>query len=172
MNLDTERLRQFIENSADLMEEHGFPRMAGRVIGALLVCLPPYMSHEELAEQLQASKGSISMSTQLLIRLDVVERISLPGQRRHFYRLQENLWSDYLSKVASHVNREREVVMDGLAALEGEPVEMKRRLIEMLVVSDFVLEEWPGLVSRWETRRDELLNKRLIEMAQDSEERE
>jgi len=172
MNLDTERLRQFIENSADLMEEHGFPRMAGRVIGALLVCLPPYMSHEELAEQLQASKGSISMSTQLLMRMNMVERISLPGQRRHFYRLRENLWKDFLSKAASHVIREREVVMDGLAALEGEPVEMKRRLIEMLVVSDFVLEEWPGLVSRWETRRDELLKKRLTEMAPDAEERE
>ena len=165
MNLDNERLRQFIENSADLMEEHGFPRMAGRVIGALLVCLPPHLSHEELAGLLQASKGSISMSTQLLMRLDFVERISLPGQRRHFYRLKENLWNDYLSKVASHVNREREVVMDGLDALEGEPVEMKRRLIEMLVVSDFVLEEWPGLVSRWEARRGELLSKRLTEMA-------
>lgn len=168
MNLDNERLRQFIENSADLMEEHGLPRMAGRVIGALLICLPPHLSHEELAEQLQASKGSISMSTQLLMRMSYVERISLPGQRHHFYRLRENLWNDFLSEVVSHISREREVVMDGLVALEGEPVEMKRRLIEMLVVSDFVLEEWPGLVSRWELRRDELLNKRLTEMAQDT----
>ena len=172
MDVDSERRFQFIENSADLMEEHGFPRMAGRVIGALLICLPPHMSHGELAEQLQASKGSISMSTQLLMRLDFVERISLPGQRRHYYRLKENLWNDYLSKVVSHINREREVVMDGLAALDGEPVEMKRRLIEMLVVSDFVLEEWPGLVSRWEARRGELLNNRLTEMAQDAEARE
>jgi hypothetical protein len=48
---------------------------------------------------------------------------------------------------------------------------MKRRLIEMLVVSDFVLEEWPGLVSRWEARRGELLKKHLTEMAQDAETR-
>jgi len=168
MNLDSDRLRQFIENTADLMEEHGLPRMAGRVIGALMICMPPYLDHDELAEQLQASKGSISMSTQLLMRMNFVERISLPGQRRHFYRLQENLWNNFLSEVVSHINKEREVVMDGLVALEGEPVEMKRRLIEMLVVSDFVLEEWPGLVSRWELRRGELLNKRLAEMAQDA----
>ncbi len=165
MNLDNERLRQFIEDSADLMEEHGFPHMAGRVIGALLICLPPHLSHEELAEQLQASKGAISMSTQLLMRLNFVERFSLPGQRRHFYRLRENLWKDFLAKAASHSNRDREVVMEGLSVLEGEPVEMKRRLIEMLVVSDFVLEEWPGLVSRWEARRDELLDIRLTELA-------
>lgn len=172
MDFDNERLRQFIENSADLMEEHGFPHMAGRVIGALMICTPPHLSHEELAEQLQASKGAISMSTQLLMRMNMIERISLPGQRRHFYRLRENLWKDFLSKTSRHINKEREVVLGGLVALEGEPVEMKRRLIEILVVSDFVLEEWPGLVSRWEARRDELLKKRLTEMAQDAEERE
>ena len=41
MKLDTERVRQYIEDSADLMEEHGFPRMACRVIGALMICAPP-----------------------------------------------------------------------------------------------------------------------------------
>ena len=112
------------------------------------------------------------MSTQLLMRMDFVERISLPGQRRHFYRLRENVWRNFLPKIVSHIHRERGIIMDGLAVLKGGPIEMKRRLIEMLVVSDFVAEEWPGLVSRWEVRRDELLKKRLTEMAQDAEEME
>ena len=74
--------RQFIEDMGDLMDEHGMPHMAGRVIGALLVCDPPHRSLDELAEELQASKGAISMSTQLLIRLGVIEKISIPGERR------------------------------------------------------------------------------------------
>ena len=160
-----ERLSRYIENTASMMEEHGFPRMAGRVIGALMICTPPHLSHEELAERLQASKGSISMSTQLLMRLDIVERINLPGERRSFYRLREDIWKNFLAEVVNHVHREREVVFDGLAVLEGEPAEMKRRLIEMLVVSDFVLEEWPELLKRWEKRRSELLEKRLAELA-------
>ena len=40
MKFDNERVRQYVEDSADLMEEHGLPRMAGRVIGALLICMP------------------------------------------------------------------------------------------------------------------------------------
>ena len=170
MNLDHEDARQFIERSAELMEEHGFPRMAGRVIGALLICDPPHLSHEDLAEQLQASKGSISMSTQLLMRLNVVEKISLPGQRRHYYRLHKNLLSDFLVKIANHIDKERSVVLAGLDVLADAPIDVKRRLIEMLVVSDFVLEEWPGLMSRWDERKEALLGKRLSEMAQDAKE--
>ena len=146
MDFGNARLRQFIENLADLMEEHGLPRMAGRVISALMICTPPYLSHEELAEQLQASKGSISMSTQLLMRLSMVERISLPGQRRHFYRLRENLWKDFLSKAANHIIREREVVMDGLAVLEAEPVEGVEGLLvhEADLVDEFRIRIQPG----------------------------
>ena len=172
MDVDNERHRQFIENTADLMEEHGFPRMAGRVIGALMICTPPYLSHEDLAEQLQASKGSISMSTQLLMRLDIVERISLPGHRRHYYRLRERLWNDLLSTRAEHILQHVKLVEDGLALLEHEPIESKMRLIELQVFSDFVLEALPEMADRWERRRPELMKKRLAKMAQDAEGRE
>ena len=172
MTVDNNRHRQFIENTADLMEEHGFPRMAGRVIGALMICTPPYLSHEELAEQLQASKGSISMSTQLLMRLSIVERISLPGLRRHHYRLRERLWKDLLSTSSEHILQHIELAADGLAILEGEPSESKMRLVELQVFSDFILEALPEMAERWEQRRPELMKKRLTEMAQDAEERE
>ena len=158
-------LHQFIESSAELMEEHGFPRMAGRVIGALLINDPPHMSHDELAELLQASRGSISMSTQLLMRLSIIERFSVPGERRSYYRLRENLWHDFLTDIEKHVQRERNVVLQGLTVLENEPIEIKRRLIEMLVMSDFMQEEWPGLMERWEDRRRSLLETRLAELA-------
>ena len=165
MNVDSDKLRQFIENTADLMEEHGLPRMAGRVIGALMICTPPYLDHDELAEQLQASKGSISMSTQLLMRLSIVERISLPGHRRHYYQLRGRLWKDLLSTSAEHIRRHLKLVEDGLALLESEPVAAKMRLIELQVFSDFILESLPEMAKRWEQRRPELMKKRLAQLS-------
>ena len=165
MNVDNERHRQFIENTADLMEEHGFPRMAGRVIGALMICTSPHLSHEELAEQLQASKGSISMTTQLLMRLSIVERISLPGHRRHYYRLREQLWNDLLSTRSEHILQHLSLVDDGLALLKTEPIEAKMRLIELQVFSDFILESLPEMAKRWEQRRPELMKKRLAQLS-------
>ena len=165
MKLDNERVRQYIEDSADLMEEHGLPRMAGRIMGALVICVPPHLSHEELADLLQASKGSISMSTQLLVRLDIVERISLPGHRRHYYRLRKNLWNELLSTRTEHIQKHLKMVDDGLALLESEPIEAKMRLIELQVFSDFVLEALPELADRWERRRPELMKQRLANLS-------
>ena len=166
MTVVNNRHRQFIEDTADLMEEHGFPRMAGRAIGALMICTPPYLSHEEMAEQLQASKGSISMSTQLLMRLSIVERISLPGHRRHHYRLRERLWKDLLSTRAEHILQHLKLVDDGLALLGDEPIEAKMRLIELQVFSDFVLEALPEMAERWKQRRPELMKNRLAQLSQ------
>lgn len=171
MDLGKERLRQFIENTADLMEEHGLPRMAGRVIGALMICAPPYLSHEEMAEQLQASKGSISMSTQLLMRISIVERISLPGHRRHYYRLRERLWNDLLSTRTEHTQQHLKLASDGLELLKNEPLEAKMRLIELQVFSDFILEALPEMADRWERRRPELMKNRLAQLASGVSER-
>ncbi len=161
MELHDQQVLQYIEDSADLMEAHGLPRMAGRIIGALLVCTPPYMNHDELADQLQASKGSISMSTQLLMRLNIVERISLPGHRRHYYRLRKHLWSDLLSTRTEHIQKHLKLVDDGLALLVNEPSDTKMRLIELQVFSDFVLEALPTIAEQWERRRPELMKERL-----------
>ena len=165
MDSANERRRQFIEDSGDMMDEHGLPHMAGRVVGALMICTPPYLSHEELATQLQASKGSISMSTQLLVRLNIVDRISVPGHRPHFYRLREQFWNDLLSTSSEHILKHLKLVADGLALLEGEPVESKMRLIELQVFSEFFLELLPEMADRWETRRAELIEARLAQLS-------
>lgn len=154
---------RFIEQAGDMIEEHGLPHMAGRVIGALLVCVPPYMSLDELADQLRSSKGSISMSTQLLLRLGVIEKVSIPGERRHFYRVHPDMWTGLLTRPMEHLNRHRDVVEDGLEALASEPIEARQRLLEMLAFFDFVAEEMPLFAKRWEKRRVELIQQRMKE---------
>ncbi len=163
MNANVESHRQFIEDAGDMIDEHGLPHMAGRVIGALLVCMPPHRSLDELAGELQASNGSMSMATQLLLRFGVIEKISIPGERRHYYRVRSDLWSILFAQREAHLERHRRVTETGLRLLEGRPVEEKRRLLDMLVFFDFVAEESPGFAARWERRRNDLMNKRMEE---------
>ncbi|HEX7974611.1 MAG TPA: MarR family transcriptional regulator, partial [Anaerolineales bacterium] len=78
--------QHFVEEVALVFEEIGIARMAGRILGWLLISNPPHQSADELAEALQASKGSISTMTRLLIQADLIERIGLPGERRDYFR--------------------------------------------------------------------------------------
>jgi len=163
MDQTTSERRQFIEDMGELIDEHGLPRMAGRVVGALLICSPPHASLDELAEVLQASKGSISMSTQLLLRLGIIDRISLPGHRKHYFQVGSSLWESLFLDRSDHIERHLAVVRQGLEQMAGEPAEVKRRLIEMQVFLDFVLGELPGLSTRWAEQREALLQRRLAE---------
>ena len=156
---------EFIEAMGDLMEEHGLPHMAGRVIGALLICPETHMSMDELVDELQASKGSISMSTQLLVRLGILDRVSLPGHRRRYYRIREALWEGLFLDRTEHINQHADLVLKGLDLLQSERIEQKRQLIEMQVFFEFLSKELPGISERWAAQRDALLEKRLAEHA-------
>ena len=144
--------RQFIEDAGDLLEEHGLPHMAGRMLGALMICIPPQMSMDELAEELQASKGSISSATQLLLRMGIVEKLSRPGHRKHYYRVRPNMWT-YLMKQDAHIAEHLDLVRSGLQAVKEAPEAAQLRLLEMKLFFEFTNEEMPGFLKRWEEKR-------------------
>ena len=167
MNRDA--YKRFIEQAADLMDEDGLPHMAGRVVGALMVCRPSYMSHDELAEDLQASRGAISMATQLMLRMNIIERISLPGERKHYYQLRTSFLEDVLSVRAEHLLDHQRLFDAGVELLRGEPMEAKARLIRLQAFLDFLAEELAGLNERWQERREELIRRRIEEMTEEKE---
>jgi DNA-binding transcriptional regulator GbsR (MarR family) len=72
--------------------------MVGRLFGWLLISDPPYQSPSELAEVLQASKGSISTSIRTLTQMGFIERHVIPGSRHDHFKLQE----DAIKKVIKH----------------------------------------------------------------------
>lgn len=160
---DIEARRRFVEGTGDMMEEHGLSHMAGRVFGALQICVPPHMSMDELAEELQVSKGSISMATRMLLRIGVIEKVGLPGHRRHYYRVRPGVWMDLFAQRTEHLHRHKELARLGLSALVDEPIEAKERLLEMMVFFDFVEEEIPCLAERWKTRYPELRKAQMEE---------
>ena len=86
--MNTERL-QFVEDTALLFEEIGLTRMAGRIYSWLMVADETEVSFDGLTEALQASKGSISTNIKMLENLGLVESVSLPGDRKTYYRLKQ-----------------------------------------------------------------------------------
>jgi len=153
MSQQDDELR-FVEMAGELLEEHGMPRMAGRVLGALMICVPPRLTMRELADRLQASKGSISTATRLLLRLGLIERVSAPGCRAREYRMRRDAFSSLFVQENEHLVRHREFARLGLAILREQPVELQRRVLEMQAFFEFVGAELPRLVSRWRSRRE------------------
>jgi DNA-binding transcriptional regulator GbsR (MarR family) len=145
--------QQFIEAVGLSFEQAGLPRMAGRILGWLLICDPPHQSPGELAEVLQASKGSISSMTRLLEQLGLIDRLSLPGERRDYFRIRNESWTALFRRRMELVSNFRQLADRGLALLSEQTPEQRRRLEEMRDMYAFFEYEVPRLLERWEHER-------------------
>jgi DNA-binding transcriptional regulator GbsR (MarR family) len=155
MDEDRRRMeeRHFVEDVALFFEEMGFPRMAGRILGWLLICDPPEQSAGQLAGVLQASKGSLSTMTRLLIQIGLVERVGLPGERRDHFRIRPGAWPQLLRVQTQVMTGLHQVVERGLGMLADEDPERRRRLEEAHDLYAFLERELPRLLQQWEQER-------------------
>ncbi|AXI99422.1 hypothetical protein CYPRO_0135 [Cyclonatronum proteinivorum] len=95
MNITKDKL-SFIEESGLIMETFGLTRMAGRVFGYLMVCDQDAVSFDDIRDTLSASKGSISATMKLLVNTHFIEAVSLPGDRKTYYRISRNRPGDLI----------------------------------------------------------------------------
>ncbi len=148
--------KNFVEDMGRLFEQAGLPRMAGRILGRLLLAYPPHQSLDELAEALMASKGSISTTTRLLIQIGLIERFSLPGVRHDYFRIKPGAFQHAFKQSAEEIAQVRKLAERGLELLKGEPSQARQGLEEMHQMYVFFEREYPLLLERWEQEREKL----------------
>ena len=149
--VDEDRER-YVEDFGVLIGGFGLPRMVGRVLGALLISDPPERSAEELAEVLQASRGSISSATRVLVQMGLVERRPRPGERRDYFRVKPGTWDELMHRELEALPTFRQMAERGLALMDSGDPEARRGLEEMRDFYAYWEKELPAVLKRWEQR--------------------
>ena len=143
----------FVEEIALHWEQFGLPRIAGRILGLLLCCDPPHRSSAQLAEELGASRASISSMTRLLLAATNIETVAIPGERSTFYRLsQDSFEKRFVQKVSMMIGF-REIVERGMVTMGGAPSHTAA-MREQVAMCAFLERELPLLFERWRAERD------------------
>jgi DNA-binding transcriptional regulator GbsR (MarR family) len=143
----------FIEDVALFFERMGMPRMAGRILGVLLISYPPAQSITEIGEKLNASKSSVSIMARLLVENGLIERVASPVPRRDYYRFKEGGWILYMRQWLALMSELHKITERGLALIGGKPVEMQERLLEAHDLFSLVEERFPTLLEQLEKER-------------------
>lgn len=146
---DPEAVARFVEHVGLVYEGMGLPRMAGRILGYLLVCDPPHQSMAQLQAALQASKGSISTMTRLLHGAGTLERVPVPHDRREYVRLPGFGFESVMRLATERTRAVRVLAEEGLAVLAGAPTERTERLRSMHAFYAFMERELPRTVERF-----------------------
>lgn len=72
-------------------KQAGFPRIGGRMLG-LLMLAPKPLALGTIAELLMVSPASVSTNIRQFHARGLVEEISYPGDRRHYYVFSDSAW--------------------------------------------------------------------------------
>ena len=119
--------REFIDRLGVHFEGDGLPRIAGQVLGLLLISREPRCL-DHIAELLQVSKASASSNARLLERVGLIEQTALPGDRRDYYQLGEDPEGRLLSYRLRLLSETRDVMRLGLETPAAEDSVICRRL--------------------------------------------
>lgn len=143
----TDAHRRVIDAWGSLGSSWGISRTMAQ-IHALLMMAPEPKTTDDIIEELQISRGNVSMSLRSLIDWGIVRKVYTPGQRKEMYVSEKDVW-----KLATQIAMERK---------RRELNPLIRILVEVQQISD---------TSAPKTQVDEMnmMTKELLTFAQSSD---
>ncbi|QUH02280.1 hypothetical protein HUO13_17085 [Saccharopolyspora erythraea] len=126
----------------------GWPPMAGRIAGVLLLSEEP-MTVQQLQDELGASAGSVSETTRLLITNGVVRRFKPPGTRHYVYEWRPDAWSACLGHQLRQTEQLRDLAHRAQQEARTLPSLQRRRLREMAAYYDFMVARLNSLLEEY-----------------------
>jgi DNA-binding transcriptional regulator GbsR (MarR family) len=145
--------KHFIEDISLYFEQMGLPRMAGRVLGVLLISDPPAQSLTDLCEILQASKSSVSTTTRLLTEMGLIERVASPVPRQVYFQFKSGGWVVFIRQRLRLWASLHQIAEHGLELLRDRDPGLRERLQEAHDMFSLSEEELPALLERVENKR-------------------
>lgn len=144
--------KHFVEDISLYFEQMGLPRMAGRVLGVLLICDPPAQSLTDLCEILQTSKSSISTTTRLLTEMSLIERAASPVPRQVYFQFKSGGWVVFIRQRLRLWASLHQIAEQGLELLQDRDPTLRERLQEAHDMFSLIEDELPALLGRVEDR--------------------
>ncbi len=142
--------KHFVEDISLHFEQMGLPRMAGRVLGVLLIYDPPAQSLTDLCEILQASKSSVSTTTRLLTEMGLIERVASPVPRQVYFQFKPGGWLVFIRQHLRLWASLHQLAEQGLELLQDRDPELRERLQEAHDMFSAIEDELPALLERLE----------------------
>ncbi len=121
MKLEEAR-QQFIQSWGAFATQWGINKTMAQIHALLLVSTRP-MSHDEMMEALQLSRGNVNMNIRELVNWGLVQRVVVAGERREFFSAEKDIWKVARAIVKERKKRELEPmlqVLEELQRVEGD----------------------------------------------------
>ena len=148
--LGEQRRREIVEEMGVFWEQNGSPRMQGRIVGYLMLSDAPSVSTAELMSALQASAGSISTSTRLLVEQGFIRRVAAPAERSHYFRAEEDVWGAFLAGERGYLHSRKRFAEEVVRELGDADTPSRRRMSNMRDYMAWLADHHRAMLQDWE----------------------
>lgn len=148
---------RFIEEMGLISQEHGGARIAGRIVG-LLMLEGRELSLQQISERLGVSRASVSTNARDLAKRGTLRRTSHAGDRQDYYEVLTGPSFEMLDELARQFQRHAQVVNDCAAALRSEAPNAAGRVSDLskfFAKSSEILLNWADTLKQETTTQEE-----------------
>ena len=151
--------QRFVESVGLYFEQYQLSRIGGRLLG-LLTLLGGPLTLDQMAGALGVSRASVSTNIRVLVTLGIADHLSLPGDRRDYYRFADDPWRHGMEARIEGTRILRRIAEQGLATAAPPGTVARANLEDLLDFCDFAIEDMHGTIARWQARRATTDNRR------------
>lgn len=137
-------VERFVEEMGLMFQEQGEPRIAGRVLG-LLVIEGRELSLQQISERLAVSRASVSTNARRLAKRGAIRLTAHAGDRQDFYTLNDAPYVDLLGEMAQRVILQAQALQAQVEPLRAENPPASERVEDMskaLLHAAKILGDW------------------------------
>lgn len=133
---DAEPFRRFVEHWGVMARAWGINASMGELFALLYVTGTDWTA-DDLREALRVSRGNVSMNLRELIAWGVVHKVHRQGERREFYRAEDDVWTLFRRILGERKRRELDptlaVLRGTVREIPDDPLfrERRGRLVEL-----------------------------------------
>jgi DNA-binding transcriptional regulator GbsR (MarR family) len=143
-------VKELVEKIGVVVEKAGFQPAVGRVLGCLMVSDPPYKTFDEIQRYLGISKSAVSNALNGLMSRDMVDYITMPGDRKRYFQLAAHgMISQMKKKIGLH-SAMPQLLQIVVEARSNKYPEFNRSLLETSEFLSFMEKEINAAIDKWE----------------------
>lgn len=145
-------IKEQVEKIGIVCDKDGFPPLAGRLLGYLMLAEPPHKTFDEIVEFLDASKSAVSNTLKFLESQKMIEYITFPGDRKRYFRMAVNSWPEVMMDKMDWLRMMQKQVRTVLQMRSDKYPEFNEGLQNIHELYEIFIEEMPLLIEKWKNR--------------------
>ena len=147
----TDKQRELIERYGVFMDRSssGFSPVESRIIGLLIISDIIELTFEEIQNILSISKGATSNAINRLLKLEKIEYITKPGERKRYFRIALDRMEERTKEQLTSIYKIGELYTEILEQRTDATPQLNDKLAKLVSLIKFLEVELPILLERW-----------------------